>query len=87
MEGSKLTRPLRSRFDRIQPKPERKAEAVALETLWPAVVERIHESEGGEMLAALLADPALARADLGYQPTVGLEEGLAAEYRWLTGIL
>jgi nucleoside-diphosphate-sugar epimerase len=33
------------------------------------------------------ADTALARADLGYQPTVGLEEGLAAEYRWLTGIL
>jgi len=33
------------------------------------------------------ADTSLARADLGYQPTVGLEEGLAAEYRWLTGIL
>jgi nucleoside-diphosphate-sugar epimerase len=33
------------------------------------------------------ADTSLARADLGYQPTVGLEQGLAAEYRWLTGIL
>jgi len=33
------------------------------------------------------ADTSLARADLGYQPTVGLEEGLAAEYHWLTGIL
>ena len=33
------------------------------------------------------ADTSLARADLGYAPTVGLEEGLAAEYRWLTGIL
>jgi nucleoside-diphosphate-sugar epimerase len=33
------------------------------------------------------ADTSLARADMGYQPTVGLEEGLAAEYRWLTGIL
>jgi nucleoside-diphosphate-sugar epimerase len=33
------------------------------------------------------ADTSLARAELGYQPTVGLEEGLAAEYRWLTGIL
>ena len=33
------------------------------------------------------ADTSLARADLGYTPTVGLEEGLAAEYRWLTGIL
>ena len=33
------------------------------------------------------ADTSLARADLGFAPTVGLEEGLAAEYRWLTGIL
>ena len=33
------------------------------------------------------ADTSLARADLGYAPTVGLEEGLAAEHRWLTGIL
>lgn len=33
------------------------------------------------------ADTSLARADLGYAPTVGLEEGLAAEHQWLTGIL
>ena len=33
------------------------------------------------------ADTSLAHADLGYAPTVGLEEGLAAEYQWLTGIL
>jgi nucleoside-diphosphate-sugar epimerase len=33
------------------------------------------------------ADTSRARADLGYAPTVGLEEGLAAEYQWLTGIL
>jgi UDP-glucose 4-epimerase len=33
------------------------------------------------------ADTSLARADLGYAPTVGLEEGLAAEYQWLAGIL
>jgi nucleoside-diphosphate-sugar epimerase len=33
------------------------------------------------------ADTSLARADLGYAPKVGLEEGLAAEHRWLTGIL
>jgi UDP-glucose 4-epimerase len=33
------------------------------------------------------ADTSLARADLGYAPTVGLEQGLAAEYQWLTGIL
>jgi nucleoside-diphosphate-sugar epimerase len=33
------------------------------------------------------ADTARAREDLGYAPTVGLEQGLAAEYQWLTGIL
>jgi nucleoside-diphosphate-sugar epimerase len=33
------------------------------------------------------ADTSLARADLGYEPTVGLEQGLAAEHQWLTGIL
>jgi len=33
------------------------------------------------------ADTSLARADLGYAPAVGLEEGLAAEYQWLIGIL
>jgi UDP-glucose 4-epimerase len=32
------------------------------------------------------ADTSLARADLGFVPTVGLEEGLAAEYHWLAGI-
>jgi len=30
------------------------------------------------------ADTSLARADLEFVPTVGLEEGLAAEYRWLS---
>jgi len=30
------------------------------------------------------ADTWLARTDFGFTPTVGLEEGLAAEYRWLT---
>jgi UDP-glucose 4-epimerase len=33
------------------------------------------------------ADTSLARADLGFAPNVGLEEGLAAEYQWLTGII
>jgi nucleoside-diphosphate-sugar epimerase len=32
------------------------------------------------------ADTSLARADLGFAPTVGLEQGLAAEYQWLTEI-
>jgi len=33
------------------------------------------------------ADTSRAQADLGYAPAVGLEQGLAAEYQWLTGIL
>jgi nucleoside-diphosphate-sugar epimerase len=33
------------------------------------------------------ADTWLAKMDLGFAPTVGLEEGLAAEYKWLAGIL
>ena len=33
------------------------------------------------------ADTSLARADLGYQPTFGLERGLAAEFTWLTELL
>jgi len=30
------------------------------------------------------ADTSLARTDLGFSPTVSLEEGIAAEYRWLS---
>jgi len=33
------------------------------------------------------ADTTRARQDLGFAPVVGLEEGLASEYRWLSGIL
>ena len=33
------------------------------------------------------ADTSLARTDLGFQPTVDLETGLAAEYQWLTETL
>ena len=33
------------------------------------------------------ADTSLAHADLGFVPRMGLEEGLAAEHQWLTGIL
>jgi nucleoside-diphosphate-sugar epimerase len=33
------------------------------------------------------ADTSLARADLAFAPTVGLEEGIAAEYRWLSETL
>jgi nucleoside-diphosphate-sugar epimerase len=30
------------------------------------------------------ADTTLARTDLGFAPTVSLEEGIEAEYRWLS---
>jgi UDP-glucose 4-epimerase len=33
------------------------------------------------------ADTSLAHADLGFVPSVGLEDGLAAEHRWLADIL
>jgi UDP-glucose 4-epimerase len=33
------------------------------------------------------ADTSLARADLGFQPRISLEEGLRAEYQWLAGVL
>jgi nucleoside-diphosphate-sugar epimerase len=33
------------------------------------------------------ADTSLARTDLGFVPAVGLEDGIAAEYRWLSEIL
>ena len=33
------------------------------------------------------ADTRLARTELGFEPAVGLEEGLAAEHKWLAGIL
>ena len=39
------------------PPPPREDPIVGIETLWPAVLQRVRESEeGGEMLAALLAD-------------------------------
>jgi nucleoside-diphosphate-sugar epimerase len=33
------------------------------------------------------ADTRLARTDLGFVSAVNFEEGLTAEYQWLTGIL
>jgi DNA polymerase-3 subunit gamma/tau len=45
------------------PPPRREDAIVGIETLWPAVLERVRESEGGEMLAALLADARPASLD------------------------
>jgi nucleoside-diphosphate-sugar epimerase len=33
------------------------------------------------------ADTSLARVDLGFEPKVPLQDGLAAEYKWLTETL
>jgi nucleoside-diphosphate-sugar epimerase len=33
------------------------------------------------------ADTKVARSELGFEPAVRLEEGLAAEYQWLAEIL
>jgi nucleoside-diphosphate-sugar epimerase len=33
------------------------------------------------------ADTSLARADLRFEPSVTLEQGLAAEYRWLAELM
>ena len=33
------------------------------------------------------ADTSLARTDLEFAPTIGLEEGLAAEHQWLAELL
>src|SRR5689334_5294456 len=58
------TRPKKK--DTPPPKSEPEAEpVVGIEMLWPAVLERVQESEGGEMLAALLADarPAALEGD------------------------
>jgi nucleoside-diphosphate-sugar epimerase len=45
------------------------------------VVKREPDQKGD--MRDTYADTTLARADLGFAPTVGLEDGLAAEHRWL----
>ena len=45
----------------------------------PAARQRRDPAQKGDMRHTY-ADTSLARADLGFAPTVGLEEGLAAEY-------
>ena len=47
---------------------------------------KIDETQKGDMRHTW-ADTSLAKTDLGFVPAVGLEEGLTAEYQWLTGIL
>jgi nucleoside-diphosphate-sugar epimerase len=44
---------------------------------------RRQESQKGDMRDTY-ADTTLARADIGFKPSVSLEEGIEAEYRWLS---
>jgi nucleoside-diphosphate-sugar epimerase len=46
----------------------------------------VHDTQKGDMRHTW-AETWLARTDLGFMPAVGLEEGLSAEYQWLTEIL
>jgi UDP-glucose 4-epimerase len=50
----------------------------------PAITR--HPAQKGDMRDTY-ADTSRARADLGFKPTVTLEEGLAAEYRWLAELV
>jgi UDP-glucose 4-epimerase len=47
----------------------------------------VREAEQKGDMRHTFADTGRARADLGFVPRVGLEEGLTAEYQWLKGIL
>jgi len=47
---------------------------------------RVDSVQKGDMRHTY-ADTSLARGDLGFAPTVGLEAGLTAEYQWLNDIL
>jgi len=49
-------------------------------------IVRVDSAQKGDMRHTY-ADTSLARADLGFVPKVGLEEGLTAEYQWLTDII
>jgi nucleoside-diphosphate-sugar epimerase len=53
---------------------------------WRQPIVTVDESQKGDMRHTW-AETRLARTDLGFVPSVELEEGLAAEYQWLTGIL
>jgi nucleoside-diphosphate-sugar epimerase len=46
----------------------------------------VDSAQKGDMRHTL-ADTSLAHTDLAFQPHVGLEEGLAAEYKWLAEVL
>jgi UDP-glucose 4-epimerase len=49
----------------------------------PLAIERGPAQKGD--MRDTYADTSLARADLGFAPTVSLSDGLTAEYHWLAG--
>jgi UDP-glucuronate 4-epimerase len=50
----------------------------------PLTIERGPAQKGD--MRDTWADTSLARADLGFSPSVTLADGLAAEYRWLASV-
>ena len=48
----------------------------------PLRIERLDPQRGD--MRDTYADTARARADLGFAPTVTLEQGLRAQYEWMT---
>ncbi len=59
-------------------------ELIRLVTGRPLTIERV-EAQRGDMRDTY-ADTTRARADLGFAPTVTLEQGLRAQYEWITSI-
>jgi UDP-glucose 4-epimerase len=59
-------------------------ELIRLVTGRPLKIERLAAQRGD--MRDTYADTARARADLGFAPTVTLEQGLRAQYEWMTGI-
>ena len=59
-------------------------ELIRLVTGRPLKIERL-DAQRGDMRDTY-ADTTHARADLGFAPTVTLEQGLRAQYEWITSI-
>jgi UDP-glucose 4-epimerase len=49
-------------------------------------VEIVHEEPQKGDMRDTFADTTAARRDLGFRSTVGLREGLAAEWEWIRGL-
>ncbi len=57
-----------------------------LERVMGMKIERLHGASQKGDVRDTLADSSKARAELGFAPSVGLEEGLAREFEWLRSL-